>query len=363
MSNPIPVEKLEPWRGDYDNLSNFVNKSWGYSYKNTSSFYFTKDYLQWFMENPIDDKKYQFATYQGNELLTFTSFSKRNYRYQDKVIPGLFATFAAIEPDYMRKKNYYTLGLEVLKILRAEYQLKGEPEIICYYLDHTQPTYQLFSKLGRETGIAFQTICRAKLRAKVFDAAQLEQVENVKFYEKLFIKLMNGIKKYDDRYDKNIMFYEKNNLTDCYSLANIATQRQVFAPHFSMEELDHYFSFRNFSKTLVFVESNSVKGFITYRLMDIYGKNNMKKMALIDWISDQQLNKEERKALVMRCLSEIKKAGCITVMFADLPFLKNSSLNSGGFLPSPRDAYLCCYNFVPEKYNLENIKNAYDILS
>ncbi len=355
---------LKSWSGSIEEIYNLiVNDSWVVSYNETSTFDYTPEFLGWYMENPAVRKDDMLVLYDDDELVGFCVCVRRNYLLNGEVVTGLFATALSVKSSDLRKGYGSIMCVEFLKKYKALYQETGEPEVLCYFNDDDRPTSYIFPRANDDIGVTMNKLQKVNLQAKIFSVERLGRIENIKPYEKVLMMITGKYRRYKGEYSQCVEEYNQRHLPRCLELVNKKSAAQDFSPIFEQEELGHYLQYKGFSNTLVFEFENRVIGLIQYRIITLTGKKTTEKFGFIDWLCDQELSKNQAKALISACLDKIKSADVIAAIYCDMPILKDTYLKYFSFLPYPRKVFLSTSVFDKDRYPFDNVVRSYEPIS
>jgi GNAT superfamily N-acetyltransferase len=345
-----------------DEVWDLVSRAWADSYRHEAIWDYDIDFLEWYLEKQAGTEQYGYAFYADGKMIAFVGGVVRNYRFGDRFLPGFFCTFLSVDPAYKRRGLASQLLEKTNLILNKDYEDTGFPAIFAFYLDAIQPTSQVFEKALRAMGLPFHVVCRVNLKVKAFDVPALRSVLDLKGFDGIALWLAGflGPRELDGELT-GVRLYRESDLETCVEIANEAAKDQEFTPHWEAGSIGRQLAYRKLASTLVSERSETVTGFVNYRIFDLLGKGERQKMGVIDWVSDQRLTVPERKRLIGRCLSEFRRSDCCAVIFPDLPLLTRSALGRAGFLTNRRKVYLSCVTY-DTSINLTDIAKAYEIL-
>jgi hypothetical protein len=350
------------WNENYDELYDLVYTAWHHSYGETTFFDFDKVFLEWFLKSPQTPKDYIFSQYDQVRLVGFAACSHRSYWHHHRVVDGAFGTFLSIHPDYAKRRLAYKLVKELVLKLKLDYQKHGRPAFLSFFLDDDQGMSRLVKTVGVKTNTVVQKISRVDLKVKVLCMEKVLQISDLKFYERWLLGLKSSVGTVRKDFRESFEPFVDTDIDFCLALANDHANQTGFRPHWDRDTLSRQLRFPPLTSTLVFRKQGHIQGYINYRIVSLIGKNNMHKIALVDWVSDQKMNPQEKTQFVRQFLLNVREAGCVMAMFTDTPFLNDSCLRYGGFLSYPRKVSLTCFNFDPGQICLDHVQNSYELL-
>lgn len=375
----LRIENIPLTTRNLNQISELINKSWLYDYRNRGFLTYPVSYISWALKSPYQNKELILGAYnKHNSLIGFNAVLPLKINFNNNVLLSGISTYLSVSPIYRKRGVAKKLLLETFE------QMSKLGYDCCFaYFDTSLP-----HEAGRPVyksipNIELKKLYKSNWLVRILDVSEfLEKIgldipiKQILEMEDSGIKksssitkskikniLNNLIKKASSDYSRKL--YAKPNLENHSFISSkadiskklIAELLKIFNSNQNSTNLYHYWSqnelkwYLEGNSTRILIhrnQDNKINGIITYLLQTIKAKTNVK-FAWIDFSYLKNLKSKEKKKLIAHTISTATSEGAIAIIlpktfkFNSTPFITN------GFIPYPRsfDLHLILFS---EKY-------------
>jgi hypothetical protein len=255
--NQVKVLPLNQSGLSYNQISEFIESSWRIDYGDETRMTFTPSFLEYNMDNP-NAENISIAAFQGSQLAGIVLGFEQNFAF-NKIIKGCICTGFSVLPELRGKRIAQLLSLKQMDLI-----IDNGYNFLIYWLDtrHTWEgsSFKIFSK-------KFEYLADYPMYAKSFDYEKTIQINQLKAYEKGWIKLIQKI--FPSRDNLPVGFgidvYSTQDEKECFEFINEFSSRKKMTRYFSENEFDRKMSFKKSdlnSIALILHQNNKIFGLI-----------------------------------------------------------------------------------------------------
>jgi GNAT superfamily N-acetyltransferase len=324
---------IKTFDGDVDALYELIRDSWNEDYKDQIRFEHSREFLKWNIEAPFCDPDLLIGAYDGSDLVGFCGRFPRTLSISGQPIKAALGTFLTTHVKYRRQG----IGEMVVESSVERLKEKGYDGYF-YVLQKGHASTPLYQNLPIPQVLL---VPRVRFYVKFLNADLLRRSWNMNWAQSLFVQAVQAIP-HVKSFGGSIRSYTKEDLHSCLQLLNGFQQFVPIARRWTAEELAWRLEGFPSAFTYLLEEQGEIKGLINFYLMELCGNRWGKakarsgfvkeKIAFIDNIRLDKLNRNQKQALLSHALQKMKEAGYTMALIPSFACLEPIAFIRNGFL-------------------------------
>lgn len=340
------IDNREPTEKELDEIIALMNKVWHKIYYDDGIYYYTKDVLDLYTKNPYQRPEHYWIAFEKNTR---------------KIIG-----FALVTPWKVKiyGKGPYNLAYGSLITTDLEYQQQGIGKSIakeiskCYdklnFLGAIT-NFEVISK-GIKTISKERSDCIIKLRTSEYayirplNVKGRERLMNMKFYEKIGARLIQGVKPVND---SRIRPVQERDLSQILSLLNEYSEKLNIARVWSEEELRMLLSNPLYRGKVIEI-NGEIKAILSAIIYPFEVKGVSVKIACLEDCNYEHVDMDLQKKLVRAMLYDLKQEDVAVLNDFNIGYRDLTPLRKNRFIKYPRE--LSSYIILSNKDKMDAVK-------
>lgn len=350
-----PNVRIEPFRGDYENLERMAHVSWRDEYGDASfpNFY-RPAFLRYMFERvKPGERDHVIGAYVGDEIVGFLGNVPQKFHFRGQTFRATYSCLLVIRRDMLRK------GLATAMIQEAvRLNQKYKYDFSLFGLETGHRSTLMMEKFKRE-GIRVERVKTFRVIARVLDLNRVASSEGLKRWERAAIVALGAHRPPKASSRLALRPYRPDDLAGCLELLDRYRQSVDLALLWERDDLGWELECPGVVQTLVCERDGRILGLINFIYHDHLGRTK-ERWAWVHHLAYPDLSGNEQADFVRAFLSYVRDKGCLGAIewtrgaYPQRPFYR------ARFFPYFRAVNLCSWTFNPA-ISLGNLGSVYEI--
>ncbi len=343
------IENRTPTEEEFPKVLDLMNQVWHSYYYNEGTFNYTRDFIDVYIKSPLQKNDYIWLAIDKDENkivgVNIMTAQKMMILGQGPYLTG-YSSLTSVDPNYQQ----HGIGRELLKEGKNIYK-KGEFIGVFAAFEKVSKGRQTAPSDRRKELIPLWSHDYAYIRP--LNVNGRGKLMNMKAYEKIGAKLIQGVKKVED---KRIRSVKSSDIHQILNLLNRYSKKCTFSHVWSKEELEMYIE-NPLYRGKVFVENDEVKAVISAIRFPFFAKGEIVYISMIENSHYENISFSEQCKLVNALMYDLKKEDVVVAIDFYIGYRSLTPLKKNRFIKYRRPLTL---QFLPHdektKSLLSNIK-------